>query len=461
MSAIIWIFLALYFFAAIYFGAKNNTRSIKFLIFIILFQNIFLILFSKSMSSVQFTLCTAIKEIMLYEMALIGFLISYKKIPKHILCCILILAVVCLKNLIFSEANLWTRIVALRQILIPALCLLIGFGLLNNKNSFHKISRYVVSASVFLGVFGFIEYVLGDAFWVKIGYHEYLFLKENGASNWFYNGVTSNYYSWDIPGLVLRRMISITADPLATAHFVFLGFLISYLGLNSQVKIEGNTNSKSLSKNNGLICCFLFVCCVLSVSKAVFVLILVLIFILGFYKVKRRERWIVISLAVCLLALILIYVVLNYDSSKVSATMNHMNGLIEGFKSATLFGKGLGTAGFVSSFTNEIGVTESYIGVILVQLGWVGSLAYLLVFIILATEIYKSERLNGVRKNIFAMVMILGLMIEMLFSESSVSILGTSLFFIMIGMIYRQSILTGKKTALIPKEGSKQRATIQ
>lgn len=439
MSVLIWIFLIIYFLAAVYFGLKNNTQSIKFLILIIIFQNLFLIAFAKFMTPLQFNLCSVVKELMLYEMVVIGFIRAFGKVPKKLLLCILVVLVFCLKNLITSEVGLWSRIMALRQIFIPIVCLMAGFCLYKDKGAFNKVCRYIVNGSIALGVLGIAEYILGDAFWVKLGYHEYLFIKESGFENTFYNGVTSNFYSWDFTDFPIRRMVSVTADPLATAHFIFLGFLASLFGFPYQKQTVNGKNGGTMQKFKLAITSFLLVCCILSFSKAIIVFMLIAVCVGLFYQVKKSNRWIVLLTLLFMAFCVLVFIALNYDSEKVSATVNHINGLINGIKEATLFGNGLGTAGFFSSFENEVTVGESYIGVMLVQLGWLGGLAFAAMLFIVLYGIYKGEKINGKRHNNFIVIIDLCLMVEMLLSESSVSILGTSLYFIVIGMSFGMS----------------------
>ena len=90
-------------------------------------------------------------------------------------------------------------------------------------------------------------------------------MKGNMEYNLF-RGVTVNFYTWDFGGIPIRRMVSITADPLATAFLIYLGVLIIFTGCIS---------FKNKRKINGffVILIVLSISSFLSLSKAIFVLI--------------------------------------------------------------------------------------------------------------------------------------------------------------------------------------------
>lgn len=99
-----------------------------------------------------------------------------------------------------------------------------------------------------MAIFGLFELIiLGDEFWIKLGYAQYMYVKQGTLSSQLFKGVTRNFYTWDFRNIPIRRIVSITADPLATAHLIFIGFAIIFSGcVNSFINKSFTKKSKSI-----------------------------------------------------------------------------------------------------------------------------------------------------------------------------------------------------------------------
>ena len=120
----------------------------------------------------------------------------------------------------------------------------------------------------------------------------------------------------------------------------------------------------------------------------------------------------------------------------------HYNGLINGLESAGLLGNGLGTAGVIAAVVSDtdVEVGESYIGVLSSQLGYIGLLNFLvIIYILIWRLIFKYKITNNVLYYNMAAV-ILGMLLQTFFSESSISIVSTGLYFIFAGICLQKNI---------------------
>lgn len=431
-----WAIIVIYLITTIFFGMMRNEKSIYWFVVTILFQNIVLIILAPYINITEQTVFSLIKEGMLYEICIISLLVGIKKFKITIIDLLFIAYLSFLiKNLLISSADFSLRLISFRQAMIPILGYYVGKNLIITRTGIRKMLKFIVFMAIFVCVFGIFEMVvLKDEFWINIGLHDFLLNKQGEVTN-LYNGVTRNFYTWDF-GSALRRFISITSDPLASAHFVYLAFLIITTKTLNYKNIEENNKYNIYVLYAGLF----FIISVLSFSKAIYIFMALTIFIIAYTGTASRVKKRVIKLISASACIIFGYNILNhYVNATVNTSItNHIDGLVEGFKNASILGNGFGTAGVMTKILggSDIGTTESYIGTLVQQIGYIGIILFITINIKLLFGLYKKYKKYNENFILLCMIISFGLLIEMIFSESSVSIMGTGIYFILIGVSY-------------------------
>lgn len=441
MQIIFLLIIAIFTSIALFCSIKNGMSMLYFFLFMVMFQNVTGIIFCESIPSTYYTIFSVIKEMMLY-MALACGMMARKKIvisrKKSVtMITLLIYGIILIKNLLATPAGMKSSALALRYMLVPILCIYVGKNLKISSFQTKKILKLMVGFSLVLAIFGLIDmFLLGDSFWTKIGYSTFAVKMKGNMDYHLYNGVTVNFYTWDFWGIPIRRLVSITADPLASAYLIYMGALIIMTGSISFFRKTRTTNVYFLVLG------VLLVCSVLSLAKAVYVLIAVTFFVCAYFFQWLPKAF--LKLAIVIVTLFTI-VVLNLYVNNVTITtsvLNHVSGLRNGFAASNILGNGLGTAGAsVMMLTNAEGsVAESFIGSMVYQIGILG-VATFGVFIYEQIRnlifLYKKYRC---KLTVLALVSAFGITVCMIFSDSAVSIMGTGIYFMLIGIAQQEKV---------------------
>ena len=120
-----------------------------------------------------------------------------------------------------------------------------------------------------------------------------------------------------------------------------------------------------------------------------------------------------------------------------SSVLIHINGLISGLNAGGVLGKGLGKSGVLVQVLTQAEsrlTGESYIGVLASQMGYVGLLVFLGFFAVVILRLIKRYKNTN---DIFiydSAIIVLGVLTEAFFSESSIGIVGTGMYFIFAGV---------------------------
>lgn len=124
-----------------------------------------------------------------------------------------------------------------------------------------------------------------------------------------------------------------------------------------------------------------------------------------------------------------------------TATGNHLLSFVYGINNATLGGNGVGTAGFnVAEMNDEFddGYTESFFAILVAQIGSIGTGAFYLFLFLKGIYLIKEYREKNKNPYILnASIILFSVTFESFISASSISMLGTSLFFIISGITER------------------------
>ena len=454
MSFLFLIILFLIFSCSIYFALRHKSYLIYWFLFIVVIQNLILILFSNYISSIYCSLFSIIKEMMLYLSLFFSVYnkkVKFKIKSKMHFTFLSILVVLILKNLFFTSASIISALLFCRFLFLPFVCLYVGKNLLVKKNETKKILKNVLTFSIIIAFSSVIEYYcLGDEFWSTIGYTSYAInVKGNNASS-IINGVTINFYTWDFSEKPLRRFVSIIADPLAASFIVFLGANLIF------TKCVNLKKKDCIFNYNVIIFLFLFCCSVLFFSKAIFVMMLMtLILVIYFKKIIPKSIMKVIGILGIFIGAAYLYKnVIN--SNNITSTYNHLMGLVNGFSINNLFGKGLGTAGAsVAMLSNaKVEVGESFIGALFYQLGVVGTIAYIGLIMLHLNKLVFSYKKTKNNFCLFSCISLISIFICSIFSESAISLMGTGIYFILIGICEKQYLYIIKSKKYIRRGGN-------
>lgn len=437
MQSLFILITLVYLCIACSMAIRNDVVMIQFFLICVMLQNLILIVFAPYVSNSLISLFSIIKELMLYIALAVSIIRKgkYKGSAMQIFL-ICFYMVILLLGCVRSPSSLNGIFVSLRFLLLPVVCVEVGKNIKINDSGRRKLYYTIVMFSCVLAVTGILGLTIfrNNQFWKMLNY-EYYAVNVKGNVPWsIINSVTINFYTWDFFSIPIRRLISITADPLATSFIVFLGCLIIATGC---------LKSKRGKKQNRIVLSgFLFVCSLLALSKAVFVLIFISLFLYLLYKNRLPKYLLRLGGAVAIFAVAVVLIRYLATSDQVTSTANHVNGLLEGVKAGGIFGQGVGTAGATAIMKAGIEgtVAESYIGVLAAQIGCLGIFAFIVYFADVLKKLncmWKAEKDEEV---LLALVLLCGLFVCMLFSESAVSIMGTGIYFILIGIT-----LKGKK----------------
>ena len=82
----------------------------------------------------------------------------------------------------------------------------------------------------------------------------------------------------------------------------------------------------------------------------------------------------------------------------------------------------------------EADVGDSFIGALTVQVGYLGLISFCLYLLVILNDIRMQWKRHHTDILLLAMIILTGLSVCMLFSESAVSIMGTGIYFMMLGI---------------------------
>ena len=404
---------------SIYFILTPSTESIYYFILFTVFQNIILVIFAPYLNSTETVGIILAKEMVVYIVGMVYFVQNrIKEIKKKDMFFVLFVILVAF-NIVKSN-SIKIGLVALRQIALIFFCYYYGKSIkLNSKQNLKKLLDFILICCVLVCIFGLFFYSFTDEVWIKIGYDKFWQNKSNGQKA--YNFI--NFYTYDL-GVRLKRIVSVFAEPLACAHFLGIGLVtVFFLNVKSYaVKI------------------LIMVCLVMALSKSSLVLIACAATVLIYSKIKDKTiRNIFISSCIAC-GVIILFILINYSSGLTQNTSigNHFNAFLYGMKNATLLGKGLGTTGYNASIMGlsdyDSGYNESFFSLCIGQLGLLGTS---LIYFFLATCIYDNYKIYKATQNryvLISVVLLIAVTIESLFSASSISMLGTGLYFVIAGL---------------------------
>jgi len=185
-------------------------------------------------------------------------------------------------------------------------------------------------------------------------------------------------------------------------------------------------------------------------AKKLFIRMLTTILTVAYYKQwlpKKLLRAFTIGLVLTIMYFLASY---SGNSGEATASTNHIDGLLMGLSTANLAGNGLGTAGVTATALTgaETTVRESYIGVLFAQIGYVGGLAFIGFILAEGKQLLDLYRTYKSKFLILSFTCLLGVFTCSIFSESAISIMGTEIYFIIIGITEQERLYFNKNNKL-------------
>ena len=422
-----WISIILAYIMLIILLFSDYKYSLIYFIFYSFLQNIVLVYASTKFNQLTTTLYSLNKEILLYAVT-VRYIFSqrFKYSITNILMALFMFLL--LFSFVTSSASFYSKILTIRQLLLPFVCVYFGVCVGKENSLFFKKSvKYIVYLGLFTAIIGLLEF-----FWLKntLWPYEMIFQYETnkGTVFVFYNNVPLNYYTWDyydIFGGVVRRLVSTFADPLITGHYLFLSFVLC-------------SSDSCTIKYKPLVKFILFISSLLTFSKGVF--ICYLIYFIFIYLKKKSYLKFKTLLTFFPIALLFSVLILNIAAKSIipnSSVVIHLDGFISGIFDSSVFGYGIGKAGVMTYVVGggDLNLTsESFIGVLTIQLGYLGLLIFVLYFYFLILNLFHNYRENKSINIILSLVLLCSVLVESLFSESSIGIVGTGIYFIYSGI---------------------------
>lgn len=404
---------------------KSDPDTLEFFIIYTVLQNFTLIIFAGIMTRTETQLIILIKESLVYIYALIYFVrLKIANIKKIDVVCIIFM-LYSIINLLLISPSMRSGVVGLRQILVIFACFYFGMAIKNlDEKKIDYLFNFIIKVAVIIAIIGFVIWFLPDNIWENMGYGEYWHNKY-GTTKYSY----SNFYTYDF-GPKLKRMVSIFADPLACSHFFGIALVILF------TKYKKRFFEKTV----------IVLALAMGMSKATILLVVSMILVKYYTKITNKlSRYIFIM---CLGggALFCFFYLSNYTASLSQNTSigNHFSSFLYGLQNITLFGNGYGTAGYnvkTLGTTIDTKATESFFATCVLQCGLVGVILIYGFLLLLIFHLFKNYYKTKNNLSIIAIILIISIIVESFVSASSVSMLGTGLYFIIVGMIYNMKIV--------------------
>lgn len=340
--------------------------------------------------------------VLIITIIMVALFFGYQKLGKGELQILIAPLLFFMLYIPFGEADLFTRISSLRQILVFFLFVLLGYFLSPvKKEALSRTPNALITIGLIVVIIGYIErFTYAWSFFIK----EYFLSKNIGVLDIGYPFVMIEPFELfnEFSGVGFLRMSSTFLDPINFGHACVFWYFLSH---------QQNKKFSMLVFLTGIFFAF---------SKAAFMQF-ILIYILAVLRIPMVVKW-VIALVAGLAGLAIM--------ASHPGFLLHQKGLITALANISTFGTGLGTAGNVAWMfgSADSGVSDSFLGALLAQTGVVGLLGWLFFSVLILKASYKNN-------NIFPIMMFTHIALGLL-SENSINFLSIMLPAIMTGWYY-------------------------
>lgn len=415
-----YIVIGIIICTSVLFLLSNSVNLLEYIICFTVFQNTLLFICAKGLNKETTQIIILIKELCIYIPATLFFIKSRLKNLELLDILTLTFLVYAIVNLFFFAPSILNGAFGLRQITVVYFCFYFGrFIKIDTDASFNRIFSLILFLTIIVCFIGLGLYLWPNTVWERLGYEMFYFNKTGSSS---YS--LESFYTWDL-GFKVKRFISIFVDPLACAHFLGLAFTISFI-----------------LKESIILRILITICLILGLSKGSLLLIIWMTFLLNYRKIKSKaNRFVLILLCFALFGISLLLLTDYTNSLQINTSVgNHFKSFLYGLQNMSFTGYGLGTTGYNSKIMGatiiDSNFNESFFSVVIGQMGAIGLILFYSFLIIL---MYKMMKIYTKTKNkyiLISLILVGCAMLESLVSASSISMLGTGLYFIIAGVCY-------------------------
>lgn len=326
-----------------------------------------------------------------------------------------ILAVISTADLIFVALNLR------RLLIFPLLFFSVAAAQLG-PNQILSLLRLILNTTVFVALFGIIEYFAPNRLWEDF-FRVVDFFSSNpldpfGALPFEESG---RFFTWDLQGLFggpVRRAVSTYLEPTTLAAAMMGGICLAAAARRLR------------QKGAGIKLLLVLACGVLTLSKALGLFLIAMVLYVRFRV--PSPRWIfTLTVIGCGFALWVQSIGLTIGM------FEHIAGLataVDHVTSGHFFGEGIGNAGNYAAEGSDLEIgSESGLGNLLAQVG-MAALIYIFWIQSLAADVIRRARERRDKTGVYFASMVLGWFISFLFSASSLGIGGNALLFLALSL---------------------------
>ena len=311
-----------------------------------------------------------------------------------------------------SPSNYFAKIASIRQMINPYLLIILGFIYITTEEEYKKFLKKLMAVILFLLLFGFFErfFYLWQFVDIKTYYNMNNLPVHWSGYPWGFIEPLAFFHDkvLDINGIV--RMVSTILDPINLGHILVFSIVCVYY-------------NREIVKNfffRYVILIGLLIGLILTFSKgAWFQLFLVL-------TILNKRIHVVFRFGIFLVSVPFIYF-LYYQHSGIFI---HFSGFINSLKSISFLGHGLAMTGNYAKMFGEpllLGISDTYIGSILGQIGIMGLILWLIPFFFIA----KKCEINH-----YILRLLVAQLIVAVLSENSFNLLAVSGLCLAVGGYY-------------------------
>jgi len=341
------------------------------------------------------------------------------------------------------------RIAGMRGLVILPSLYLLGRWLYYPRLDISDLSHFFIRVAIVFALFGILEaFILPESFWLAIGQEEYYLMKEGRVPQ---GSLYLNMYFWDFGEPPVRRVASVTGDPLLSSYTLLYGTLLLGFWMFSI--------GPGKLRVGHLVALLTLVTMIATFSRGAVVTLLGGILSL---MIALQSTWIYAAILITGIATILAVVGLFGDLILQQITgRGHIEGALTGLATSLEhpFGIGIGLSSNVAiSRARALGIDrafstggDSYFGSVASQIGIIGVLLAYSIFIGIAVCLYRQRkylRRSGspyVWIYTATIVMLSGLIFTSLLNESGFSFVGSGLIFLTSGILVSHATAYSRK----------------
>ena len=316
-----------------------------------------------------------------------------------------------------QSVDLLVAFAAARNLTSPFLFLALGL-VAATWTTAARYMQYVVYLAIACVFFGVLESLI-PGFWGALNLDHLWELKSIPVNP--DTGLPGNFYSSErVAGEPIRRMVGPFADPVNLGSFLFVALVSAWF----------------LRKRAALV--IIAIGTTAAVSKGALLTAIVWLIFWANAVVKRIVFWILCGAAALGAVGFYIYTLIGSSGS----TQAHIDGFLAAIIElpAHPWGSGFGSVGVMSGLLNtsevrDSGISESGLGVVIGQLGVIGLVAYIALYIGL---FWLSARLPEKRERILAYTLTAAFFLNSAFNEVALSPHSSATYFLLLGLLLGQ-----------------------